>query len=197
MRRGIIVVVVIAATLIPTVWGMVRADAAFDEDRPVLETIGSDPPIVIFGRGRATLRGLPEVCVIAEYPPPHLEQYGLTRPVLQTDIELQLRQQGITVMPEKKHFSIGRPKLGVSISSAEEGDMAATYIQIYVGQVVPLGVREGRKIICNAAITWTAGTLVLGGPDQSQQVRDTVKDLVAEFINDYLAVNPRHGETRE
>ena len=51
---------------------------------------------------RATLRGLEGVCVLIEDLTPEIEQAGLTKSQLQTDVELRLRQAGIPVLPQKE-----------------------------------------------------------------------------------------------
>src|SRR5437879_13447851 len=50
---------------------------------------------------RATLRGLEGVWVVVEGLGPDVEQAGLTKQQLQTDVELWLRKAGIPVLTEK------------------------------------------------------------------------------------------------
>src|SRR2546425_12694340 len=70
------------------------------------------------GQARATLRGLSGVGVIIEnLPDPEVERAGLTRQQLQTDVELQLRQAGITVLTwEETPKTPGAPSLYVRVN---------------------------------------------------------------------------------
>jgi len=67
--------------------------------------------------------------------------------------------------------------------------MAAVNIQVEVRQYVML--YRNPKIWCSAT-TWINGRIIICGVNKLRSlVRETVQDCVDEFINDYLAANPK------
>ncbi len=53
---------------------------------------------------RASLKGIKNISVVMENLPRDVEEYRLTRSQLQTDVELRLRQAGLTVVDESKEY---------------------------------------------------------------------------------------------
>jgi len=141
---------------------------------------------------RDTLKGLEGIGVVVKQINPEVEKYGLRKQQIQTDVELRLRQNGIRVFsPEEVLSTPGSPYLSVNVSvfiRADGRKLAAFKINIVLRQKVYLS--RDLKIRCDAT-TW--GTSLVGSGDLSnlETIREYVKDAVDEFINDYLAANPK------
>ncbi len=89
---------------------------------------------------RKTLAGLTRIYVVVEHIPDEAQRDGLDTTQIRTDVELKLRQAGITVL----------------------------------------------------AGTWSAtGTIATVGSHKLASLRDNVRDLTDQFINAYLAANPK------
>jgi hypothetical protein len=178
-----IVALAVLAVLIPAVWAAVRA-----ADKPG----GSVVQPTFTAEQRDTLRGLQGVRVIVEELKPEVERLGLMPEALQTDTELQLRQYGIKVL------SKGDSWLYVRVSVADPGNdtspLLAVSIDVSFKQCVYLA--RDPAIWCTAT-TWQTAGVARVGRGRLAGVRDYVKDQVAEFINDYLAVNPKEGKVKE
>jgi len=136
-----------------------------------------------------SLRGLKGVHVLVAKLPPDFEG-NLTREQIQTDVELKLRLVGIKVVSEKEQFSMpGRPYLYVTVCGVKtftEG--VAWQIDIQLSQDVYL---ERDPKISVDATTWSVGRGGFLGKMKIEEIRNEVKDLVDQFINDYLSVNPK------
>ena len=185
-RRTIIAVAVTAVALIPTVWGVV-GDLA---DENVLTA-------KFAAEQRDTLRGMKGVKVVVEELAPGGERYGLTREAFQTDTELLLRQYGIKVLsPEEQVRTPGLPWLYVGVSHAGIDADVSHVAVIMTVQLQQLAFLARDPNMMSTATTWHTAQVVNVGRSNLRRIRDTTKDLVAEFINDYLAVNPRDGEGR-
>jgi len=138
------------------------------------------------------LQGLEGVHVLVEPMRPGVEEYGLTRKDLQTDTELQLRQYGIKVLTEEERLStIGRPILHIdaTVIMREEVPIVAAVVTFELRENVLL-LREPKRI-CAAASTWRKSGVALVGSRRIKDIRGAVKGYVDEFINDYLAANPK------
>ncbi len=143
------------------------------------------------------LQGLEGVSVSVESIEPEVKKYGLTRQALQTDTELQLRQYGIKVLTREEHLSMpGMQYLYINVNVViDEGDLTiAAAIRVELLESVLL-LREPKRI-CMGATTWRRDSVVLVGLRGIKDMREVVKDLVNEFINDYLAANPKEIEAQ-
>jgi hypothetical protein len=139
---------------------------------------------------RATLRGVEGVYVIVEDLKSDVERAGLTRQQLQTDVELQLRKAGIRVFAKQEQFrSPGQPLLYVNASALlHPNGLAAYNIRVELNQRASLDINTSSASVA----TWHVGMLgMIGVSRVSDTVRNDVRDLVDQFINAYLSVNPR------
>jgi hypothetical protein len=186
-------VVVLAglAVLIPTVWAAVRAADKAGADVPQLPYVAEQ---------RDTLRGLQGMGVFVQPLGPEVERLGLTREALQTDTELQLRQYGIKVLSFREALlTPGAPFLHVLVDVGRVNDetlsfvAVSTHVRFY--EIVSLEREPATR--CPAA-TWEAGNVArITSTKRLAEIRDSVKDRVADFINDYLAANPKEGKVKE
>ena len=152
------------------------------------ETLGKD------GSGRITLWGIKGVYVLVERLKPDLEKDGLTEDQLLTDVELQLRKVGIRVLTKGELYKVpGSPCLYVNIN-AYKGKVSQFFwyclnIKVSLNQDVLL---ERKLSITESCSTWERSTL--GGCGKSsikEYVREGLKEIIDEFINDYLTANPK------
>lgn len=146
---------------------------------------------------RATLKGLTGVNVLVEKLHADVEREGLAQSTLRTDVELKLRQAGIRVLTEKEMLATptrGAPYLYLTVGATKgTGTLAGVYslyIRLELRQSVIL---ERNPSITSVGVTTWDSTAHLGiVPVHSlSAVRGIVRDAVDEFINAYLAANPK------
>jgi hypothetical protein len=138
-------------------------------------------------RERRNLEGLPGVWVLVENIAREAERDGLTTTQLQTDVELRLRKAGIQVLTtEAWRTTLGSPSLDVNIHLMKDYPTYIYHIHIKLDQDVFLA----RDRSLWFATTWERGVLGRVGIASLRSVRDSVGDLVDEFVNDFLAANP-------
>jgi hypothetical protein len=143
---------------------------------------------------RGSLRGLKGIGVVVEALQPGTESDGLTQSQLRTDVELALRQAGIRVLSQEESLAEpGRPYLYINLNTmkSEVLNVFASYLfslQLSLRQDATLTRAPDIKV---SAITWQ--TAVLGSVKAAdlQNLRKTLRDSLDQFINDYLAVNPK------
>jgi len=143
------------------------------------------------------LQGLESVYVLVKSIEPEVEKYGLTEKDLQRDTELQLMQYGIKVLTREEWLSTtGMPCLWIEaiVLIREEISVATAAMVVELHENVLL-LREPKKV-CIVAATWHRGNLWSGRAHSINKIRGHVKDLVSEFINDYLAANPKEIEAK-
>jgi hypothetical protein len=133
---------------------------------------------------RATLAGVRTVEVVVEAMSPDAERDGLARSQLRTDVELRLRQAGITVGPSLT----GHLYVNVDTAKSEDGPTYAYHVLIqYIQQVVL--ARDPKAPVF--AATWETGGVNMIGANRLHEVRRYVAAYVDQFINAYLEQNPR------
>jgi len=111
--------------------------------------------------------------------------FGLTRDILQTDVELRLRRAGIGVGPSNEGFLY----VNVSTRRSPNSEVIAFHIEVQFHQEVVLD-RDSKTRI--SAPTWdTGGTGIVGRLSVKDYVRKVLADEVDKFINAYLEQNPR------
>ena len=141
---------------------------------------------------RQSLKGLKGVEVLVERLDAEAERVGLNETTIQTDVELMLRQAGIRVLtPAESLESPGRAWLYVSpaLLRISTGEACVYTITVELRQDVRL--ERDLSIEAFGATTWNARRRLGIVPTASfaPKVRDSLKDLVDQFINAYLSVN--------
>lgn len=146
---------------------------------------------------RESLKALPGVRVVVEDFGSAAENAGFDKRAFQTDVELRLRMAGVRVLETK-----GNPLLylNVNVLHRKAGEMGAFHITLELIQraIIRSQLRSGGEGLSEDALanstmgatTWTTG---LTGFGAVADVRDATKNLVDEFANDWLAVNPPNG----
>jgi hypothetical protein len=120
--------------------------------------------------------------VVVENLKPDVERDGLNASTLQTDVELKLRQAGIRVEETTAY-------LYVRVTTLKREAMYAYSMTANLSQHVVL-VRD--PAISANAVTWNAlGGIGMVGSARLSVIRDYVRDVVDEFVNAYLAANPK------
>jgi hypothetical protein len=143
------------------------------------------------------LRGLAGVAVRVTGLKQEVERDGLSKAQLQTDVELRLRKAGIRVLTEDQWLiAPGQPTLSVivalyKVSNPETINGYAKSVDVVLRQNVVLS--RTPSTIVRGAITWQS-TLMVGVSNSTvlqNDIRERVADVVDEFINAFLAANPK------
>jgi len=149
----------------------------------------------LFGQGEETLAGLKGVYIYVERLKDEVKRDGLDEAQIRTDVELRLRQAGITVFREAGSFdSAGSPILDIDVHPVKvtsEGveSFYVYHVHIELNQSVRLVRKPSLRVL---ATTWaTRSTVGAIGEDKFGSIRDIVRDHTEQFINAYLAANPK------
>jgi hypothetical protein len=139
----------------------------------------------------SSLRGLPGVRVLLTDLNPDAERDGLIKTELQTDVELRLRNAGISVLTEEEwHKTPRTPLLYVKVDALKGSNIAyAYYTNVLLYQRVSI---EQTLNISGFAATWSTGSIGI-----AEQVKlkglviGSLRNEVDEFIKAYLAENSK------
>jgi hypothetical protein len=136
-----------------------------------------------------TFKGLPGVSVFVEPLFESAERAGLTKAIIQRDVEQRLRERGVRVftdLSDSQRQSPAAPDLHVAVTAVPRGNGLYAYsITVELSQIVSSVVTNQRFW----ASTWRSGVTGSVGALHLTSVRDSVKKHVDRFINDWLAVN--------
>ena len=132
---------------------------------------------------RQSLKGIRTLGVVVEDLPPGAKVLGLTAEVIQTDVELKLRQTGLEVVPSGRISQApGRAYLYIRVNLTDEGK--AANLEVEFKQDVQL---ERNSEHIPSATTWSVG-MILSNPT-AQAVREETKQFTYSFLNAWLSVN--------
>jgi len=137
---------------------------------------------------RQSLRGLKGIYVEVEKIEPEIEKDGLTKNLIQRDVELELKKAGIKTLTKDVWFTTtGSPYLYVNanILKLRASKEYIYSINIALRQNV-YPVREPIEVI--GATTWSIGGIV-GITYDLNKIRSSIKGQVDTFIKTYLAIN--------
>ena len=139
---------------------------------------------------RESLKGLPGVFVIVQDLEPAIEQAGLTKADIQMDVELRLRLAGIPVLSRAEWITTpGGPYLYVNTNVFNSNNTVWPF-SVEISSMQRVILERGSANIFFAP-TWSVTTVGSVGSNKLTQVKDVVKEYVDQFINAYLAVNPK------
>ena len=140
---------------------------------------------------RSTLKGIKAMRVEIEPLPSDLERLGLTHDQIQTDVELRLRQSGITLSDP---LDTATPLLWVALNSQHQTDSPVVGFSIKVEFIQFVRLSRDRSIRAPAP-TWSVdgvGTADTSPPETTRtEIRGLLRDFVDRFINAYLEQNPK------
>jgi hypothetical protein len=138
-----------------------------------------------------TLKGLTGVGVVVESLNPEVEQDGLTKDQIKTDVELKLRMAGIKVFSEEEWLQTPGCQFLIVNAHLMRFKSGSYIYQIDVGLNQKDFLKRAAEID-TFATTWQSVVLgICSLSDGRNKVRNAVKDRVDKFIEDYLSVNPK------
>ena len=140
-----------------------------------------------FDGSRETLKGLKTLAVRVAI---NNEVLPITEKNIRTDVELKLRREGITI---------------VDFETLNHVDDALLYVEIYIvkSEYLLYGFSIKTEVYQNVTIprldnndnyfasTWSMIFTGLAGENNTVFIRDTIKDIIDQFLNAYLSVNPK------
>ena len=131
---------------------------------------------------RSSLKGLKTIGLIVEKLPPEAEAEGLTREQVQKDVELRLKDSGVTVAKEAGGF------LYVSVQTVKfpDGSGHSYSIALEFAQPVLL-VRDTQTLVLGA--TWSVSATGTAAQGRLSLARVDVVSLVDKFVSAYRSVN--------
>jgi hypothetical protein len=138
-------------------------------------------------RDQKVLRGLKGVLVIVTPLSIGAKSLGLIQSQIQTDVEKRLRQAGIGVLTEKAMLGMPEmPCLYVRVTANHEskrGSFSTYMIEVELWEEVTLARGSVDK-----AIVWNKA---ISGWGDIISIQGAISDKIDQFINDYLAANPK------
>ncbi len=134
---------------------------------------------------RDNLTGIGSIIVVVETIGSDAERDGLRRTMVQTAVELRLRRNGIPVA------DAAPSALFVAVNTLRHSELDGAYaFCVKVRLVTAVQVEATGRTVVGATI-WSVNAVGLVGTSNARTLRDSVLELVDQFSNDYLAVNPR------
>jgi len=113
---------------------------------------------------------------------------------IRVDIELKLRIAEIKVFSkEESSKTPGSPCLYVNLNALLVPEIDTIYyaLNIFLEQTAYLSQNSN---IHPSAMTWWSGSVGAVGKNWASKIRDSIKEKIDKFINDYLSVNPKGGK---
>jgi hypothetical protein len=140
-------------------------------------------------RPRESLRGLNGVFIYVLPVGKDVEAGGLLTSQIQKAVETQLREAGIPIHGEPNPTD-GSANLAVTVNTLKHPQGAYLYdVEVSLLQEVHLARRQESDYF--PAQTWSAKAMGLTGAHQMNLMLEPLKAKVADFVTDYLAVNPK------
>ena len=153
---------------------------------------------------RLSLKGLKGIYVkvlLTSKDVEELENRGINKETIKTDVELKLRMAGVKVVSiEELNKIIGKPFLTISlvgITVATKEPTKDKHIAFGFRIAFFQDVFLARNMeSCPSAETWSLGSVGHAMTDRNIAtfIRGHIKDLTDRFINAYLSVNPKVGK---
>jgi hypothetical protein len=128
---------------------------------------------------RQSLVHISSLDVVIEGLPSGASRIGLTKEVIQTDVELKLRLAGIHVGSQALQY------LYVNTNVSNDASAASFIIELRQ----PATLVRDPKITALGATTWSLSGLITNPTGDG--IRSIIKDQIDHFLNAWLAVNPK------
>jgi hypothetical protein len=141
---------------------------------------------------RDNLKGLRGFWVLVQMDGPDLEKDHLVTPdLLQTRLELKLRQAGINIFSALEMSKApGKPVLMLAVAARRVDAMKGYDVSVLLGVIERVILERDRSRIIEA-MTWKDTSFGLIEFRSVRNIYDLVSDAADAFINDYLAANPK------
>jgi hypothetical protein len=153
----------------------------------VFSLVGSSVYGVDDRYARESLRGITGTGILIEPLGPELKGAGLTVDQLKADVESKLKSAGIKIINEKDILAeTGNPYLHLMTG------VLKTNKQYYVYAVTADFCQDAtltRNKLSAMFTTWSIGGY--GLTDNLGEIRNIAKDIIDQFINAWLSVNPK------
>jgi hypothetical protein len=140
---------------------------------------------------RYGLKGVKGFYVEVSNLPYDVEGWGLTRADVRRDVELQLRKGGALVLTREQAMDTPTaPRLHVRILASKQHNSP------YYNYCTVISFDQGAVLSRDASITvdastWSKAGLGMVKKKELPAVRAVISEMVDEFLNVYLAENPR------
>jgi hypothetical protein len=136
------------------------------------------------------LKGIKSLSVLVSTIPEDMKMEGVTRDALETAVELPLRMSGLKVLSGEEIFKLPLvPLLFVNIAGKVNGPLLQWAVDLELKEIVYPNRNRNRAIA--GAVTWRRESSGTVGKAKVDQFREPVRDLVDQFLNDYLKANPK------
>ena len=133
---------------------------------------------------RSSLKGLKTIGLVVEKMPLEVEKEGLTREQLRKDVELRLKDSGVTVAKEAGGFLYVR----VETSKSPDAPVHSYSVGLEFTQPVLL-VRDTQILVLGT--TWSLSSTGTVVQDKLSLARVDVANLVDRFVSAYRSVNAK------
>lgn len=143
---------------------------------------------------KETLSGIKAIFVAIEHLRNEAEKYGLTKDKIRSHVELQLKMAGIKVVSKEERLKIpGSPRLYININQVYNNQLGACVCDININFNQMVYLERKPDVSCMATTWWTTAKGAVGVKEMEKKIRETIKDQVDIFLNEYFAVNPKKG----
>jgi hypothetical protein len=138
---------------------------------------------------RESLRGMLGLGLVIEEVSPDASTDGLSQEAIRSTIEQALRSKGIRLLTERTR-SGSSPYLYINVNTLkEELGLYAYTVTVDLKQFVGLLSMKNKK---TWGTTWSASVIgMVRQENVNQIIADAVEPLIKDFVDDFLAVNPR------
>ena len=138
---------------------------------------------------RESLRGIIGLGLVIEEVSPDASTDGLSHEAIRSTVEQALRSKGIRLLTERTR-SGSSPYLYINVNTLkEELGLYAYTVTVDLKQLVGLLSMKNKK---TWGTTWSASVIgMVRQENVNQIIADAVDPLVKDFVDDFLAVNPR------
>jgi hypothetical protein len=157
--------------------------------------------LILFGQAgmaqlpnqKNALRSLSSPNVEVEVQDASFQRSVLSESQVRTDVELKLRRAGIRLTDRSDSY----PKIVVNVRAAKDetlGRGIALYpfsINVELVSFINAEMDAKKPPRLLFAIIWETDKVGMFGSSRLQEIRGLINDCVDEFINDYLAANPK------
>lgn len=152
----------------------------------------SVPSQQVYLRSEEAMKGIVAIGVVVEDI--RELQGNLTAQTLKTNAELRLRQTGINVLNTEDGSTSLAPQLYINCNVLKGPNGLYVYnvsVQFQKTLITYLPSDDKPRFV--SGTLWSTSTVGYSGGvgNSAQAIRQSVDDKISEFLNNYLAVNPR------